>query len=158
MSTTVNTGLIALLEREGVPFQVLKHAPTSTSEDSARERGCELRLGAKALVLKTDNAFALFVLSAADRLSSPLIKKRLSVGRVRFATRDELERMTGLPPGAVPPFGRPVLPLDLYADTRLFKNDVIAFNAGSLTESIILSAQDYLRVAQAEVFPFAVEN
>jgi hypothetical protein len=33
-------------------------------------------------------------------------------------------------------------------------NPIVAFNAGSLTESIILAAEDYRRVAQATVFAF----
>ncbi len=60
---------------------------------------------------------------------------------------DELKELTGLVPGSVPPFGRPILPFDLYLDEALRTNDRIAFNAGSLTDSIILGMSDYLRIA-----------
>jgi len=51
---------------------------------------------------------------------------------LRFASREELLELTGLVPGSVPPFGRPILPFPLYVDTGIAANDRIAFNAGSL--------------------------
>jgi Ala-tRNA(Pro) deacylase len=65
----------------------------------------------------------------------------------RFASADDLKELTGLVPGSVPPFGRPILPCDLYLDEALRGNDRIAFNAGSRTDSIILAMPDYLRTA-----------
>jgi prolyl-tRNA editing enzyme YbaK/EbsC (Cys-tRNA(Pro) deacylase) len=66
--------------------------------------------------------------------------------------------MTGLVPGSVPPFGRPILPFDLFADDSVLRNDRIAFNAGSPTDSIIMSVEDYVRIAAPEVFPFAISS
>ena len=72
----------------------------------------------------------------------------------RFSV-DELKEMTGLVPGSVPPFGKPILPFELYVDESILENDVIAFNAGSLSTSIIMRVDDYLRVAAPEVFRFS---
>jgi Ala-tRNA(Pro) deacylase len=58
-------------------------------------------------------------------------------------------------PGSVPPFGRPLLPFPLYADPSVFANERIAFNAGSLTDSIVMPVGDYRRLAAPEVFEFA---
>jgi prolyl-tRNA editing enzyme YbaK/EbsC (Cys-tRNA(Pro) deacylase) len=58
-------------------------------------------------------------------------------------------------PGSVPPFGPPVLPLELFVDETIRGNDRIAFNAGSLTDSIVLATADYLTVAKPTVFAFA---
>jgi hypothetical protein len=65
--------------------------------------------------------------------------------------------LTGLTPGAVLPFGRLVLPFDLFVDGSILENDRIAFNARSLTTSIIMSVKDhdYMRVAQPTVFYFS---
>jgi Ala-tRNA(Pro) deacylase len=66
---------------------------------------------------------------------------------------------TGLMLGSVPPFGRPILPFDLYLDEALRTNDRIAFNAGSRTDSIILSMPDYLRIAAPkDCFPFSAPS
>jgi Ala-tRNA(Pro) deacylase len=61
---------------------------------------------------------------------------------------DNLKELTGLVRGTVPPFGRPILPFDLYLDEALRTNDRIAASAGSLTDSIILAMPDYLRIAE----------
>jgi Ala-tRNA(Pro) deacylase len=126
-----------------------------TSEESARERGEDLRIGGKAQLMKVGGEFRLFVLSGALRIDSQAVRARFGERKTRFATPAELQELTGLVPGSVPPFGRPILPFDLFADVSVFENDRIAFNAGSLTDSIILSAAEYRRVARPEVFRFA---
>jgi prolyl-tRNA editing enzyme YbaK/EbsC (Cys-tRNA(Pro) deacylase) len=143
------------LRVEGVPFREVHHEPTKTSEESARARGEQLRVGGKALLIKVDETFRLFVLSADRKLDSGAIKRHFEARKTRFATPEELLAATGLVPGSVPPFGPPVLPLPLYTDPSVFENDRIAFNAGSLTDSIILSIEDYRRLASPEVFQFA---
>jgi Ala-tRNA(Pro) deacylase len=146
----------AWLLAEGVPFREVQHEPTRTSEDSARARGEELRIGGKALLLKVDDVFRLFVLSADRKLDSAAIKRHFGARKTRFATPEELADLTGLVPGSVPPFGQPLLPFPLYADLSVFENERIAFNAGSLTDSIVMATGDYRRLAAPEVFAFAV--
>ena len=100
-----------------------------------------MSIGAKASLLKTDDVFRLFVLPADRKLASRAIRHHLHVSRTRFATREELHELTGLVPGCVPPFGEPILPFELYADEAVGAAvDRVAFNAGSLTHSIIMSA------------------
>ena len=147
--------IIELLEAREINYRRISHEPTRTSEDSARARGEALETGGKALLLKAGEAFCLFVLSAALKLDSQAVKKHLGVKSLRFATAEELLEMTGLVPGSVPPFGEPILPFSLYIDTSIEANDRIAFNAGSLTESLVLSTADYLELAGGEVFSFS---
>ena len=146
------------LSSEGIIFEEVHHEPTKTSEESARVRGVDLSIGGKALVLKTDNSFGLFIFSAARKLDSGAVRRHFGVKKVRFADRDELMELTGLVPGSVPPFGKPLINLDLYVDNSIVKSDQIAFNAGSLTDSIIMSVEDYLKVANAEIFEFSKEG
>jgi len=52
--------------------------------------------------------------------------------------------------------GEPILPLPLYVDRAIEENERIAFNAGSLTDSVILAVPDYFRLARpTRVFEFA---
>jgi Ala-tRNA(Pro) deacylase len=146
----------AWLTSEGVAFRDVHHEPTRTSEDSARARGEELRVGGKALLIKVDSVFRLFVLSADRKLDSAAIKQQFAAKKTRFATPEELAELTGLVPGSVPPFGQPILPFPLFVDPSVFENERIAFNAGSLTDSIVMPIEDYRRLASAEVFRFAV--
>ena len=148
----------ALLAREGVVYRELQHEPTLTSEASARARGEDLHIGGKALLLKMGQRCDLFVLSAACKLDSAAIRAHFGVRKLRFLSPPELHDLTGLVPGSVPPFGRPILPCDLYVDPSIPANPRIAFNAGSLTHSIILAMDDYLRLAQPTVFRFALQE
>ena len=117
-----------------------------------------MKIGGKALLIKgEDDAYRLFVVPADCKVDSAAIRKRLGFKRLRFATAEELKTLTGLVPGSVPPFGRPILPFDLYVDEAIRANERIAFNAGSLTDSMILSVADYLRVASpTDWFSFSV--
>jgi Ala-tRNA(Pro) deacylase len=144
------------LTAEGVPFREVHHQPTRTSEDSARARGEELRVGGKALLIKVDAVFRLFVLSADRKLDSAAVKQHFAAKKTRFATTEELFELTGLVPGSVPPFGQPILPFPLFVDSSVFENERIAFNAGSLTDSIVMAVEDYRRLASADVFRFAL--
>jgi prolyl-tRNA editing enzyme YbaK/EbsC (Cys-tRNA(Pro) deacylase) len=144
-----------LLASHGAECREVHHQPTHTSEQSAAARGERVEIGGKAIVMKVDETFHLFVLSAARAVDSSAIRRHLQARRSRFATPEELLQLTGLVPGSIPPFGRPVLDLDLYADDAMLTNDRIAFNAGSLTDSIILAMPDWRRIAAPIVFPFS---
>lgn len=144
-----------MLSQAGVVFREIRHAATQTSEQSARARGEDLRIGGKALLMKAGVEFHLFVLPANRRVDSGRVRKQLGAKKLRFATADELLELTGLVPGSVPPFGQPILPFDLYVESGIRDNERIAFNAGSLTDSIIMSVVDYLKLAEpTDVFEF----
>jgi Ala-tRNA(Pro) deacylase len=144
------------LKASGISFREVEHAPTRTSEESAVARGENLNVGAKALLLKTDGVFRLFVLPADRKLDSKAIRRHLRVKQTRFASVEELFDLVKLVPGAVPPFGEPILPFELYADEAVgVVTDKVAFNAGSLSHSIIMSANDWASVAKPIRFCFS---
>ncbi|HVP10462.1 MAG TPA: YbaK/EbsC family protein [Phycisphaerae bacterium] len=156
MSTAIYESIRTLLNQHNVAFREVHHEPTYTSQQSARARGEDVRIGGKALLVRTGEVFRLFVMSAALRLDNAAMRQRFGTRRARFATAEELMQLTGLVSGSVPPFGPPILPFELYVDESILANDRIAFNAGSLTDSIIMSVADYLRIAQpTAVFRFA---
>lgn len=144
-----------MLNEAGVDYRHVHHDPVKTSEQAAEVRGEPLSIGGKALVVKVDELFRLFVLSAALRLDSVAVRKRFGSRRIRFASAPELLQLTGLVPGSVPPFGEPILPLQLCVDPSVLSNDRIAFNAGSLTDSLIMRTDDYHALSGGEVFPIA---
>ncbi len=159
MSQTTLEQILAHLKAKNIAFREVEHNPTRTSEESAAARGEELNVGAKALLLRTDGVFRLFVLPADRKLDSTAIRRQLGVKKTRFATIEELHELTGLVPGAVPPFGGPILPFDIYADESVgTKTDRVAFNAGSLSHSIIMSASDWLAAAKPIRFKFVKQG
>ena len=147
----------AMLTSRCIPYRAVEHDETRTSEESARARGEELRVGGKALVVKADEVFHLAVLSADRKLDSRALQIVLGSRKLRFATVEELMNLTGLTPGSVPPFGGPILPFDLIVDKSVMRNERIAFNAGSLQKSIIMATSDYLAICGGKVADFSKE-
>lgn len=136
--------IVARLQAADADYRHLEHEPTKTSEDAARVRGESTKIGGKALVFKADGGFRLLVISAARQVKSSAARRAFESHRLRFATAEELADLTGgLVPGSVPPFGEPILPLPLYVDRTVMANERIAFNAGSLTDSIIMWRSDW---------------
>src|SRR5437879_6288620 len=101
MSPTVFDRLQEKLQHAGVAFTVSRHHAVFTSEEAAAVRGAPLSSGAKALVVKAGDAFVLLVLPADRKLDSKKARAHLGVKSVRFATREEVEQLTGLQPGSI---------------------------------------------------------
>jgi Ala-tRNA(Pro) deacylase len=133
------------LTEAGAPFTVLRHAPVYTSEEAASVRGTPLSSGAKALVVKAAEAFVLLVVPADRKLDSKKARAGLGVKSMRFATREEVEQLTGLQPGSIPPFGS-LFGLPTHCDPALALNETINFNAGDHSISISLRYEEYARV------------
>jgi len=90
MSQTTFEQIRSHLDTAGITYREVEHEPTRTSEESAAARGEALSTGAKALLLRTDGVFRLFVLPADCKLDSAAIRRRLGVRKTRFATVEEL--------------------------------------------------------------------
>ena len=146
--------LQAKLSAAGVEFEVLRHAPVFTSEEAAAVRGTSLASGAKALVCKADEQFVLIVLPADRRLASKLVRKSAGVKSLRFANKEEVESLTGLAPGSIPPFGS-LFDLPTWCDELLAHQSRINFNAGDHTISISLAYADFVQVEQPRLFAFS---
>jgi Ala-tRNA(Pro) deacylase len=145
MATSVFERLQAKLNEAGVAFSVSRHQPVFTSEEAAAVRGAPLASGAKALVVKAGDAFALLVLPADRKLDSKKARTHLGAKSVRFATREEVEQLTGLQPGSIPPFGS-LFGLATWCDPDLGANASINFNAGDHTISVQMSYADFVAV------------
>ena len=160
---TVFETIIDLLNQQSIAFKTLHHPPTYTSEQSAEYRGEALATGAKAIVYKIEKTFYLFLMPANRKLDNKKIKAYFKFNgkrakKTRFATADELMELTGLVPGSIPPFGQPILPFELFVDAGIMDNEKVAFNAASLTDSVIMPRTAYLSVANATLFDFTFDE
>jgi Ala-tRNA(Pro) deacylase len=138
------------LKQNGVPFTVLRHEPVFTSEQAAAVRGTPLASGAKALVMKAGEKFVFLVLPADRKLDSRKAREGLGVKALRFASKEEVQNLTGLQPGSIPPFGS-LFGLPTYCDPALGENPSINFNAGDHAISIQMTYDDYIRVEKPQM-------
>lgn len=160
---------------DGAPgSKLFEHPASRTSEESmeARHQASGERVtGAKALLIKMDvrdkpDAFAVIILPGFSKLDSKALRQELKV-RVpgmrsfRFATPEEMDQKArGMQPGKMPPFGRPIFPdIDFtFIDQALLDHKRIGFNAADFEKSIIMDADDYLKIVTHDgVFPCSTE-
>ena len=146
--------LKTFLSEQGVRCDVLHHAPVYTSEEAASVRGTPLASAAKALVCKGDERFVLIVLPADRKLASKLARKELGIKSLRFASREEVEQLTGLAPGSIPPFGS-LFGLPTFCDEHLAEQPQINFNAGDHSISISMAYADYIAAEKPQMGAFA---
>jgi Ala-tRNA(Pro) deacylase len=171
-ATPATKKIISLLDNNSINYQLISHQACRTSEESAKARadgGGEWVVGAKAILMKVDRKemgaeFYVFVLPSDRQINSKTLKKSLKIKfddfkAFRFSTAEEMAIETGgLLPGTMPPFGKPIFNnlTHIFIDNLLLEHEVIGFNAACLTQSLIISTQDYLKVAcPTDVFAFS---
>jgi Ala-tRNA(Pro) deacylase len=154
MAPSVFERIESLLNEHSVAFEVLRHEPVYTSQQAADVRGTPLSSGAKALVCRGDDRFAMFVIPADRKLASREVRRFLGWKKLRFVTREEVLALTGLEPGSIPPFGS-LFGLATLCDERLGENETINFNAGDHTISVSMRYADYLRAEKPQLGTFA---
>jgi len=141
--------ICSYLDDEKVQYKKFEHKPVFTSEQAAAVRGTSIESGAKALVCLADKKPIMIVISAANKLDIKAFKQAFGYKDVTMADKETLLKVTGLQPGAVPPFGS-LFNILTYIDEGLTKLETINFNAGSNTQSIQMQSKDYLEVEKPE--------
>ncbi|NPE51765.1 YbaK/prolyl-tRNA synthetase associated domain-containing protein [Dickeya dadantii] len=150
-TNTIFERLCQRLEQERARYRVVHHDSAGRSEEVARIRGTELGQGAKALVCHVKGnglrQHVLAVLPADQQADLTRLAQALGGTRASLASPAEVDALTHCVFGAIPPFSFHA-DLLLVADPMLFTRfDELAFNAGSLTCSVILNTEDYRRIA-----------
>eukprot|EP01080_Neovahlkampfia_damariscottae_P010859 gene10859-3478_t len=135
--TSVHDELINLLKLKNIEHKIINHKPTTTSEESAKVRGTALNEGAKCLLLTNKEEYVIVVLPADCELVSKKVKKHLKWKNLRFADEDEFSKKTKLTKGALPPFGD-LFGIKMLVDEKFLKNELMAFNAASLENSVLM--------------------
>ena len=154
--TPVFQKLVDLLDAGAARYRVIEHPAAGKSEEVARIRGTEVGQGAKAMACKLQvpglpSIHVLAVLAADRQLDLAALAQQFGARRASLMSPKEIDAMTGCVLGAIPPFSfHPEL--RLVADPELFERyREIAFNAGRLDASMVLNAEDYLRLAQPQM-------
>lgn len=158
MSEHTLNRLISLLDSHGARYRLIEHPAAGKSEAVAAIRGTAIGQGAKALVctLKGQNLphpHILAVLPADRQADLARLAAHFGAKKASLASPDEVAALTDCVFGAIPPFSfHPQL--HLAADPELgSRYGEIAFNAGTLTHSLILNTQDYIRIAAPQWLP-----
>lgn len=142
---TVFGKIKSLLDKANISYEVIEHEPVYTSADAAHIRDTDVSQGAKALVMFADKKPLLFVVPGDKKVDFKKVKRELAVKDLRMAKPEEVEELTTLKVGSIPPVGKSI-GLNSYFDESFLEKEKAVFNAGSLTTSIIMKASDLIKV------------
>ncbi len=83
-------------------------------------------------------------MSASRRFNSKEFRTLIGCKNIRFASPEEVFKVTGCIPGAVPPFSTDFNEnVPMYVDQSLEENESINFNCGLRTHSFSMLYKDY---------------
>lgn len=142
---TMASKLQTYLEEMGIQYDLLPHAPSHNSADSARNALIPESQLAKAVVLEDDDGYLMAVVPASRKVE--LERVRESCGRpLALATEPELrELFRDCEFGAIPPLGQ-AYGIGVLWDDSLASCDEVYFEAGDHADLVHVSGSDFQRL------------
>lgn len=140
-----------------VPYSMIPHTPTFSSQKTAAAMHIPGRSVAKAVVLQGQSKIYLAVLPACFRVDLERFAK--IVGEpVRLASEAKIRDLfPDCELGAIPPLGR-LYGLQTYVDITLAGDREIVFPAGDHSDALRMSYPDFRDLAQPELCSFALQG
>jgi Ala-tRNA(Pro) deacylase len=144
------------LDGQKVKYVTITHSPAFTAQEIAAAAHIDGREMAKTVMVKVDGEMAMVVLPASMKVDFGRLLDATGAQEVELAHEREFEDLfPGCALGTMPPFGN-LFGLRTYVAEELTEDEDIAFNAGSPTELIRLSFNDYMRLVKPRVLPFHI--
>lgn len=144
------------LDLHRIKYQRISHSPAYTAQEVAARAhvsGWDL---AKTVVLKLDGDLVMAVLPASEQIDLNFMSEIVGSNSVILASEDEfIDSFPGCDLGAIPPFGN-LYGLKVYVAPELAEDEYIFFSAGTHTELIRMTYDDFEWLAEPEMLPFAV--
>jgi len=141
----ISNSLRNFMLTEGVKYDVLNHAHTSCSSETAEAAHVPGDRLAKAVLLEDENGYVLAVLPASHRLALGALHNALQ-RRLGLATEDEVsELFRDCELGAIPPFGEPY-GIETVLDDSLLEQPEVYFESGDHEELIRVSGDQFRRL------------
>ncbi len=142
------------LDDQHIKYVTIQHSKAFTAQEvaaSAHIPGKEL---AKTVIVIIDGEIAMAVLPASYRINLGRLKTASGARQVQLASEEDFKDLfPECETGAMPPFGN-IYNMDVYVEESLVDDEEIAFNAGSHTELIKLSYQDFERLVHPKIAKF----
>ena len=148
----VSTRGIALLEEQGVEFEVVEYLYKQKGAGrAARAIEWSERQVIKSLVFKVDDRDHRFALVPADReLSTKKLARLLGVKQVEMARPRDAERLTGYVAGGISPLGS-YAALPVIMEETLLELERVVINAGRRGVVVALDPWELREVLGAEI-------
>jgi Ala-tRNA(Pro) deacylase len=142
------------LGEQHVAYSVIPHRPAYTAQEEAAVAHVPGRQWAKTVACVADDRLILAVVPAPSLVDLDRLREIAGAGDVRLASERELERLyPDCEVGAMPPLG-PLYGLPVFVDRELAGTSEIVFDAGSHSDAIKVTYDDFARAVQPTVGDF----
>lgn len=123
---------------------------TNTVEDAVRALGVEGAQIAKSILFKSGDQFGLFVAAGDVRINQKTVKSVLGGGKVKMATPEEVEDITGFRVGGVCPFALQ-REVPIFLDESMKRFDTVYTAAGTPQSALPVSFNQLQRITNGIV-------
>ncbi|MFW5798301.1 MAG: aminoacyl-tRNA deacylase [Planctomycetota bacterium] len=146
------------LDSHNIKYVTLVHSPAYTAQEIAQSAHVPGHEMAKTVILKLDDRLAMAVLSADCSIDFELLGEITGAESITLADEQEfMQKFPNCEVGAMPPFGT-LYDMETYLADELTDAREIVFNAGTHTELIRMSYDDYVRLAKPRIIRFTCET
>jgi len=147
----ISTKIREYLEKEGVQFEVAEHPLAYTATEVAGSQHVPGKQMVKSVIVKIDGDFLMCVLPAIHLVDFEKLKTIVGTQDIKLADERDLKNLfPDFELGAEPPFGH-LYGLKVYADKLLEEDEEIVFNAGTHTDVVKISYDDFKRLVNPTI-------
>ena len=139
------------LDQHEIQYVTISHSPAYTAQRIAELTRTPGKEFAKTVIVKIDDKFAMAVLPASRRVNLQHLQEAIGADEVALSSEREFKELfPDCEVGAMPPFGN-LYDMGVYVAEQLTKDEEIAFNAGSHSELVKMSYNDFANLVTPQV-------
>lgn len=129
-----------ILEKSKYTYEIIQHEkPILSKQDGTKYFGIEVGQTAPALILNSNKGFFVLIVSGSrSKVNFEKIADILGCSKVKLASSEEVQKVTGFQVGSVPMVG---IDLPCVIDKRLFRYDFIYGGSGQSTFTLKIEPQ-----------------
>lgn len=151
---SVSTHLKSYLDKNHVSYKILNHDEVYTAMESAEKQEVPGQEFAKTVVLSYGTEHAMAVLPSTYRVNLEKLSNETGAKDLKLTSESEFKQLfPDCDLGAMPPIGE-FYHMPVWVDGSLTKDKEIVFNAGSHTETIRMSYEDFKKLVNPKVYHF----
>jgi len=143
------------LDENNIRYVSIDHSPAYTGQELAESVHISGKEIAKTVILKAGGSYMMAVLPASRKINFNYLEEQIAAKGLRLAEEDEIKNLfPDCEVGAMPPFGN-FYDMPVYAASALSEDEEIVFNAGTHTDAIRMSYNDYIRLVDPNIVNFS---
>lgn len=152
MSNSKEENLFSVFRSLGIEFKNFKHSPLFSTQDSDPIEAAIEGAHTKNLFLRSKVGFILVTMLGSDRLDLKQFEKNLGLGKLSFASEEQLKDILQVAPGNVTPFALfypSSRDVKVYLDQSMMNFEVLNFHPLRNDMTTSISSSDFRRFLES---------